>query len=88
VPGLNPFAVVLFPPVGDQLYVSVPVPPLAVTVAVPLLAPLQVILVVRTEACGPLALITFAVAVAVHPLTSVINTEYVPADNPVAVVVV
>ena len=39
VPDVSPVADALVPPEGSQLYVRVPVPPLAVTVAVPLLFP-------------------------------------------------
>ena len=41
MPAVKPLAVAAVPPDGDHKYVNVPVPPLAVTVADPLLPPLQ-----------------------------------------------
>src|SRR6185312_3244777 len=45
VPAAKPVAVAAVPPLGDQLYVLVPVPPLAVMVAEPFVPPLQLTLV-------------------------------------------
>ena len=65
-------------------YVKVPVPPLAVTLAVPVAAPLHntftPVHVALTAVAGCKIV---ALTVAVHPLASVTVTVYVPAARPV-----
>ena len=56
------------------MYVYTPVPPLAVTVAVPLLAPKQFILVEEIVEVKTGGSVIDVVAVAVHPPASVIFT--------------
>jgi hypothetical protein len=60
------------PPDGAQLYVRVPVPPEAVTVALPLLLPHEVLVgladAVMAEGC-----VMVTVCCMVHPLASVIT---------------
>jgi hypothetical protein len=64
---------------GDQVYVNEPVPPLAVTVTVPLLAPLQVTSVFVEVAVGLALEPIVTLAVAEHKLASFTVTVYVPA---------
>ena len=74
-PPLREEAVVPVPPEGDQLYVYPPLPPLALTVADPLLPPLQVTLlmedIVATIAAG---CVIVAVVLAVQLCASVTVT--------------
>ena len=72
----------------DHRYVLPPLPPAGVTVAVPLLPPLQETGVDDDDAVRTAGSLTVADAVAVQPLMSVTVTEYVPAARPVAVAVV
>jgi hypothetical protein len=64
------------------------VPLETVTVAVPVLPPLQRTLVVEVNALIAVGWVTVVVAVAVHPLESVTVAVYVPAASPVAVAAV
>jgi hypothetical protein len=73
--GASAFCVAPVNPPGDQAYVNVPVPPVAETVAEPLLAPKQVTFEeFVTEILGPLFVLTVAFPVAVHPLASLTTT--------------
>jgi hypothetical protein len=84
-PAARPVAVVPVPPEGAQLYVSVPVPPLAVTFAVPLLLPLHNGLVLDTiDAVIAVGLVRVTIAVVEQPLPSVTVQVYEPADSPLA----
>jgi hypothetical protein len=65
------------------------VPPEGVTLADPLLPPLQDTLVkVEAEAVRVVGWVTVVLEIAVQPCESVTVTEYVPAVRPVAVAVV
>ena len=70
---------------GIMAYDKAPVPPEAVTVRVPLLAPLQLILVcvvpVMVMGLG-FVMVMGAVVAGVHALASLTVTVYVPAINP------
>jgi hypothetical protein len=68
-----------------QEYVSLPLPPLCVTVAVPLEPPLQDTGVDVADAVSTAGSVTVVDAVAEQPLLSVTVTEYDPAARPVAV---
>jgi hypothetical protein len=73
---------------GDQVYVNVPVPPLAVTVIEPLLAPLQLASVFVEVALGPDDVPIVTLAVAEHKFASLTVTVYVPEATPVSADVV
>ena len=64
---------------GDQVYVNEPVPPLAVTVTVPLFVPLQVTSVFVEVAVGLALEPIVTLAIAEHRLASFTVTVYVPA---------
>ena len=86
VPAPSPLAVAPDIPPGVQLYVKVPVPPLALAVAVPLLPPLQLTVVVDIPVIvAPPLLLTTDANVLVQPLLSVMVTVYVPDEIPDAV---
>jgi hypothetical protein len=81
-------AVAAVPPDGDHEYVYDGIPPVAETVALPLLPPLQEMLtcdVVTTMAVGSVIVV---LAVALHPLSSVIVQVYVPGASEEAVAAV
>ena len=88
VPAINPVALAPVPPEGAHAYVYVPVPPVAVTVALPVAAPLHRIFVCAgvNEIAGGCVIV--AVAVATQPFASVMVTVYEPAARPVAVAAV
>ena len=70
---------------GDHVYVYGAVPPLATTLAVPVFAPLQVMLfeaILNVSAGGS---VIVASAVIVQLLLSLTKTVYVPATKPLAV---
>ena len=83
-PAARPVAVAVVWPL-DHRYVLPPLPPAGVTVAVPLLPPLQETGVDDADAVRTAGSVTVADAVAEQPLLSVTVTEYVPAASPVAV---
>lgn len=88
-PAISAVAVAPVPPAGAHEYEYGAVPPEAVTVAEPLLPPKQRMFAeLVIVAPGPPVFATFAVAVVVHPLASVIVTVYDPAISPVAVAAV
>lgn len=88
-PAERPDAVAAVPPLGVQLYVYGPVPPEAVTVALPLLLLEQVRSTCEELATdGPPLLATTTVAVSEQLLPSVITQEYVPDARLVAVAAV
>ena len=67
------FAVVFVPPTGFQMYVKAPVPPLALTVALPLAAPqVAEVAVARAVIAGGSVMVTFAALM--QPLASVTVT--------------
>ena len=70
-PAHNPAAVAAAPPEGDQEYPYPAVPPLAVTVAVPLQAALQLTLVCTAVAESGDGSVMVTGAVVTHPLISV-----------------
>jgi len=88
-PAAKPLAVVFVPPLGAHEYVKLPVPPLAVTVALPSVLVwhkgfvLELILADIAEGA-----VNVTLAVTVHPFASVTVTVYVPADKLFAVALV
>ena len=70
-PAHNPVAVAAAPPEGDHEYPYPEVPPLAVTVAVPLQAALQLTLVCTAVAESGDGSVMVTGAVVTHPLISV-----------------
>jgi hypothetical protein len=86
VPADKPEAVAPVPPDGAHEYVYVPDPPVAVTVAEPLLPPLQLTFVcAEIVAVGEPAFVMVTVRVMLQPFASVTVTVYEPAPRPVAV---
>jgi len=85
-PEPRPLAVSPVPPEGAQLYVYEPVPPVAVTTAIPSVLELHngllLAVIVAFNTAGSVN-VTFAVVV--HPFASVTVTVYEPAAKPLAV---
>ena len=71
VPTGNPVAVALVPPLGAQLYVYGPVPPVAFTVALPVLPPKHCSFISLDVTVGAPMLLTEAITWWLHPLASV-----------------
>jgi len=75
VPAANPVAVAAVPPEGDQEYVYEPVPPLTLTVAEPLVPPLQETLIcAEAEVTRAAGCMIVKLCVAVHEFASVTVT--------------
>ena len=70
VPAANPVAFAFVPPEGVQLYVNVPVPPVPLAVAVPLLKP-QFVFTKVDVAVSAGGLVSVTTCVVVHPFASV-----------------
>ncbi|KQR94215.1 hypothetical protein ASG01_15455 [Chryseobacterium sp. Leaf180] len=74
MPAVRPVITEPFAPEGDQAYVYGDVPPVAVTVAVPVFPPLHATLVWDTVAFNSEGCATVALTVAVQPFESVMVT--------------
>ncbi len=74
MPTTRPLAVAAVPPLGDQEYVYGPVPPLGVTVAVPLEPPLHETLVLEVVAVIAVGWVIVTVLVVEYELASVTVT--------------
>ena len=75
MPAGNELAVAALPPLGDQVKVYGVVPPVTLTVADPVLPPLQFTFVLaEIVAVGDAGFVTIAVDVFIHPLLSVTVT--------------
>ena len=88
MPAAKPVAVAAVPPLGDQLYVYVPVPPVTVAVALPVEAPWQATFVcvgVKLNAVGSVMVYDWLIW---QLLASVTVTVYVPAARPLDVAAV
>jgi hypothetical protein len=72
----------------DQRYVYAGVPPLTVSVTVPLLPPLQLTAVAEAEAVNAVGWVTVELDVFVQPFASVTVTVYVPATTDIRFCVV